>query len=134
MEVAQQDWPLRGGTLHDDGTGGTLAVQSRVGTPSQAVLFDDVITPPGFVLLGRDRDPVALLTPTQRAAWQQLGGRGAHFGPGGLTDTDGTYAAWFDRLDAAVVAVRPDFQVFGSVRDPRDAGSLVHGLAKRILA
>jgi 2-polyprenyl-6-methoxyphenol hydroxylase-like FAD-dependent oxidoreductase len=134
MEVAQQDWPLRGGTLYDDGTGGTLAVQSRVGTPSQAVLFDDVITPPGFVLLGRDRDPVALLTPPQRAAWQQLGGRGAHFGAGGLTDTDGTYAAWFDRLDAAVVAVRPDFQVYGSVRDPRDAGSLVHGLAKRILA
>jgi hypothetical protein len=87
-----------------------------------------VIPPPAFLLLGRDRDPAGLLSPPQCAAWQLLGGRSAHFGPGGLTDTDGKYTQWFDRLNTSVVLIRPDFQVFGGAHDPHTADRLVQDL------
>jgi hypothetical protein len=39
----------------------------------------------------------------------------ARFGNAGdTTDLDGTYAAWFERLNADAVLVRPDFYVFGT--------------------
>jgi hypothetical protein len=63
-----------------------------------------------------------------------LGGRSAHFGPGGLTDSDGKYTAWFERLNVSVVVIRPDFQVFGGVLDPDDTDVLVDDLVTRILA
>jgi hypothetical protein len=97
------------------------------------VLLDDVIAPPGFVLLGLDRDPVELLSPIQHAAWRQLRGPSAHFGPGGLADVEGKYGQWFDRLNASVVLIRPDFQVFGGVEDPLGADALVQELAGRVL-
>jgi hypothetical protein len=109
-------------------------VQANVGTGTRTALLDDVIPPPGFLLLGRDRDPAGLLSPVQRTAWHQLGGRSAHFGPGGLTDADGKYAAWFERFSASVVLIRPDFQVFGGARTPHAADGLVHNLVQRILA
>jgi hypothetical protein len=63
-----------------------------------------------------------------------LGGRSIHFGPDGLTDTEGKYAAWFERLNASVVLIRPDFQVFGGVLDPSTTDGLVHNLVERVLA
>lgn len=57
------DWTLSGGTLRDDGAGGKLGLQATVGTPGRTALLDDVLPPPGFVLIGRDRDPAALLSP-----------------------------------------------------------------------
>ena len=70
----------------------------------------------------------------QLASWQQLGGRSAHFGPDGLTDAEDKYAPWFERLNASVVLIRPDFQVFGGVLDPNATDGLVHDLAQRLLA
>jgi hypothetical protein len=134
IQEATKNWLLRGGTLRDDGIGGNLGVQANVGTGTRTALLDDVIPPPGFLLLGRDRDPAELLSPVQRAAWQQLGGRSAHFGPGGLIDADGKYAQWFEQLNASVVVIRPDFQVFGGVLDPNATDGLVHDLAERLLA
>jgi hypothetical protein len=134
IQEASKNWLLRGGTLQDDGIGGRLAVQAAVGTGARTALLDEVIPPPGFLLLGRDRDPAEPLSPAQRTAWQQLGGRSAHFGPGGLTDTDGKYAAWFERLNATVVLIRPDFQVFGGVRTPHATDGLVHHLVQRVMA
>jgi 2-polyprenyl-6-methoxyphenol hydroxylase-like FAD-dependent oxidoreductase len=128
------DWTLSGGTLRDDPVGGKLGLQATVGTPTRPALFDDVVPPPGFVLLGRDRDPAGLLSPAQRATWRQFGGRSVHFGPGGLTDAEGKYASWFDRLNTSVVLVRPDFQVFGGVLDPSATGELVDHLAAHVLA
>jgi hypothetical protein len=133
MQEAAKNWLLRGGTLQDDGIGGHLGLQAQVGAGTQAALLDDVIPPPGFLLLGRDRDPAEPLSPAQRAAWHQLGGRSAYFGPDGLTDIEGKYAQWFERLNASIVMIRPDFQVFGGVRDPHAADRLVHDLAQRIL-
>ncbi len=128
-----KSWLLQGGTLQDDGIGGNLGLQATVSTGTRTGLLDEVITPPGFVLLGRDRDPADLLSPVHRADWKQLGGSSAHFGPGGLTDTEGKYAEWFDRLNASVVLIRPDFQIFGGVHTPHAADGLVHNLTERIL-
>jgi hypothetical protein len=131
---ASQNWLLRGGTLQDDGIGGSLGLQAVVGTKTQTALLDEIIAPPCFVLLGRDSDPADRLSPPVRAAWQRLGGRSAHFGPGGLADTEGKYAPWFERLNASVVVIRPDFQVFGGVLDPSTTDGLVDNLAERVLA
>jgi len=125
---------LRGGSLRDDEIGGKLGLQANVGTSTRTALLDEIVPPPGFVLLGRDGDPVDRLSTSTRAFWQRLGGRSAHFGPGGLTDADGKYAAWFDRLNASVVVIRPDFHVFGGVLDPDDTDVLVDDLATRVLA
>ena len=125
---------LRGGSLRDDEIGGKLGLQANVGTSTRTALLDEIVPPPGFVLLGRDGDPLGRLSTSTRAFWQRLGGRSAHFGPGGLTDADGKYAAWFDRLNASVVVIRPDFQVFGGVLDPDDTDVLVDDLATRVLA
>jgi hypothetical protein len=134
IQDVHNHWPLRSGTLRDDGIGGNLGLQAKVTTQTRTALLDDVIAPPSFVLLGRDCDPVDLLSPTQRAAWQQLGGRSAHFGSGGLTDSEGKYAPWFERLNASVVLIRPDFQLFGGVLDPHATDGLVKDLAERLLS
>jgi 2-polyprenyl-6-methoxyphenol hydroxylase-like FAD-dependent oxidoreductase len=132
IQDAYKHWPLRGGTLRDDGIGGSLGLQSLVGTPTKTALFDDIVPPPGFVLLGRDRDPVDLLAPSRRAVWDRLGGRSAHFGPGGLEDVEGKYAFWFKQLGASVVVIRPDFHMFGGVLDPQETDSLIHDLLRHL--
>ena len=38
-----------------------------------------------------------------------------------------------ERLNASIVVIRPDFQVFGGVLDPSTTDGLVQGLAKRVL-
>ena len=133
IQEAATSWLLRGGTLRDDGIGGNLGVQAKVGTGTRTALLDGVIPPPGFVLLGRDRDPAELLSPTQRAAWKLLRGRSAHFGSDGLTDAEGKYARWFEQLKTSVVLIRPDFQVFGGVLDSQATDNLVLDLAERTL-
>jgi 2-polyprenyl-6-methoxyphenol hydroxylase-like FAD-dependent oxidoreductase len=134
IQGASQTWLLRGGTLQDDGIGGSLGLQATVGTKTQTALLDEIIAPPCFILLGRDSDPVDRLSPPMRAAWQRLGGRSAHFGPGGLADTEGKYAQWFERLNASVVVIRPDFQVFGGVSDEQTTDALVRDLVERVFA
>jgi 2-polyprenyl-6-methoxyphenol hydroxylase-like FAD-dependent oxidoreductase len=133
IQDASKHWLLGRGTLQEDGIGGTLSVQAQVGTGTQVALLDEVIPPPGFLLLGRDRDPAELLSPVHRTGWQQLGGRSAHFGPGGLIDADGKYTTWFERLNVSVILIRPDFQVFGGVRTAPETDGLVHDLIDRVL-
>jgi 2-polyprenyl-6-methoxyphenol hydroxylase-like FAD-dependent oxidoreductase len=134
IQAASQNWLLAGGTLQDDGIGGNLGLQGKVGTGTQTAFFDEIIAPPSFVLLGRDGDPIDRLSPQTRASWQRLGGRTAHFGSGGLTDSEGKYASWFDRLNASIVLIRPDFQVFGGVLDASATEDLVHSLIDRVLS
>jgi 2-polyprenyl-6-methoxyphenol hydroxylase-like FAD-dependent oxidoreductase len=133
VQEESQNWLLRGGTLQDDGIGGSLGLQATVGTKTRTALLDEIITPPCFVLLGRDSDPLDRLSPAMQADWQRLGGRSAYFGLGGLTDTEGKYAPWFERLNASIVVIRPDFQVFGGGLDPSTTDGLVQGLAERVL-
>ncbi|MEU0743045.1 hypothetical protein [Streptomyces sp. NPDC006134] len=73
-------------------------------------MSDDVFGGPG-VLLSRTADAPA----------GEAGG-GVH----DVEDTDGTYAAWLDDLDAHVVLVRPDFHLYGT-GGPDDAAALAAG-------
>jgi hypothetical protein len=134
VQQVHNQWPLRGGTLRDDGISGSVGLQAEVSTEALTALLDEVVAPPSFVLLALDREPAELLSPTQRAKWQRLAGRSAHFGPGGLKDTKGKYGQWFEHLNASVVVIRPDFQLFGGVLDPYATDSLVDDLTDRILA
>jgi len=134
IQEASQNWLLRGGTLQDDGIGGNLGLQATVGTKTRTALLDEIIAPPSFVLLGRDSDPVDRLSTPMREAWERLGGNSAHFGPGGLTDTEGKFAQWFEQLNASVVLIRPDFQVFGGVLDEQTTDGLVRDLVERVFA
>lgn len=103
-----------GAYLANDPSAGFLAVQGRVSHSGRDGLFDDVVGK-GWQLLLRSGDAVSALdAPTQQAI-RQLAAVVATFGPGGdTTDLDGSYAAWFDRLNADAVLVRPDFYVFGT--------------------
>jgi len=133
IEKASKNWLLRGGTVRDDGIGGRLGLQAIVCTGTRTALLDAVVPPPSFVLLGRDGDPVERLSAPMRDAWQRLGGQSAHFGPGGLTDAEGKYARWFEKLNASVVLIRPDFQVFGGVLDEQATDGLLRDLVERVL-
>ena len=73
--------------------------------------FDDVLGY-GWTVLGR---PGALgsLAPDTRGWAEGYGVRFVEIGEGSaVSDDDGTYAAWFDGLEADAVVVRPDFYVY----------------------
>ncbi|MCP3729999.1 bifunctional 3-(3-hydroxy-phenyl)propionate/3-hydroxycinnamic acid hydroxylase [Sphingomonas sp. MG17] len=111
-----------GGYRTDDPNAGYLSVQGRVGHGGREGLFDDVIGTGWQLLL---RNGSAVLDQRACEGVARLGGVIADFGPdGGVTDLDGTYAAWFERLGAEAVLVRPDFYVFGT-GSITDAAALV---------
>ena len=47
-------------------------------------------------------------------------------------DVDGAYAAWFEKLGAKAVLVRPDFHVFGAVADGANVDAMVRELGKQL--
>lgn len=97
----------------DDAAAGQLFAQGRVRQGQQEGLFDDVVGR-GWILLAADQDPASLLDADAAATFAAMGGRTAHFGPGGLVDLDGTYAKWFAEHGHAVVLQRPDFYLYGA--------------------
>lgn len=101
-----------------DPQAGRLSLQARVAHDGREGLFDDLLGG-GFVLLGLDHDPAARLTPGQRAFLQRRGVKAIGIGAGTrVADLDGDYRAWFGRLGARAVLVRPDFYVFGAGEAP----------------
>lgn len=82
----------------------------------------------GFVLVGDDLDPVTLLTPAEKVAWDRLGAQYVAVRPktvhsqsaSDLIDLDDALLPWMRRYRARVVAVRPDKFV---------AAADTHGLA-----
>jgi len=91
---SEQNWLLRGGTLQDDGIGGSLGLQATVGTKTRTALLDEIIAPPCFVLWAETQTrstgcphPCALPGKDSEVV--------APLRPGGLTDTEGKYAPWF---------------------------------------
>ncbi|WP_043736752.1 bifunctional 3-(3-hydroxy-phenyl)propionate/3-hydroxycinnamic acid hydroxylase MhpA [Nocardia asiatica] len=99
-----------------DPQAGHLSDQGSVTLDGRTGRFDE-ITGRGWVLIGRDHDPSAYLGAPVAQAFAAIGGRGVAIGTtaGAANDVDGTYAAWFDRLQADVVLVRPDFYVAAAV-------------------
>jgi hypothetical protein len=97
-----------------DNHAGYLSVQGHVRVRGREGLFDDVVGK-GWQLLMRSNGVAAALDHTSLQIIEDFTVAVADFGPGGDTeDLDGVYGAWFDRLGADVVLVRPDFYVFGT--------------------
>lgn len=126
MAPPQPEWRLGPGIFAaDDPAAGFLAQQALVEQDGKTALLDDLIGVGHFVLLGNGSDPLSDLSETARTAWRSIGGIGVTIGADGLRDVSGAYAAWFAKLGASVVLVRPDFQVFGASANITDADRLV---------
>lgn len=103
---------------------GELSRQGSVTTNETTGLFDDIAGRGHILLLDGRRGDTTSVT-------AQLPGDGpVHVQPvtvggDGLGDTDGTYAAWFDELDAAAILVRPDFYNYGTSTTLEGAPQLV---------
>lgn len=105
--------------------GGTLAVGGLVELAAGKGHFDDVVGV-GFVLLSRSGNPAATLSDDNAALFASLGGIIADVEA--AVDVSGAYTAWFDKLEADTVLVRPDFYVFGADSGPEAANRLVSAL------
>jgi 3-(3-hydroxy-phenyl)propionate hydroxylase len=102
---------------------GERFIQPRIGE----TLLDDV-TGGGFVLLSRDAEPLADLTPEQAATWKTLGAKAFSL-VADLVDTDGAIDAWLAGKDAQAVLLRPDAYVYGLVDAATDLPTLIDHLA-----
>ncbi len=102
-----------------DANAGYLAIQARVVRDGREGLFDDVVGK-GWQLLLRSDGQRHRFDAAAQEVIDRLGVVVADFGREGDTlDVEGSYAAWFSRLGAQAVLVRPDFYVFatGSAAD-----------------
>ena len=118
-----------GAYLASDPNAGFLSLQGQVRHNGREGLFDDVVGRGWQLLLSGE---AGLDGPTWQAI-RELGVTVADFGSDGDTvDLDGSYAAWFARLGAEAVLVRPDFYVFGT-STAADAGSLI-AIAQALLS
>lgn len=100
---------------------GELSVQGVVEHKGRRDRFDQAVGR-GWVVIGHEADPLAALTPRQRAQLDLLEGFGVQLcAPGGgcaVIDTEGTYRRWFDEIDAKFVLIRPDFYVAATANSP----------------
>ena len=99
-----------------EGVVGRMIPQPRAATVNGVIGRLDDVLGNGFVILGDNVDPTAVLTAEEKAAWDGVGARylavrpadGSTSGPDEIVDIDGTLIAWLREHGARVVAVRPD--------------------------
>lgn len=98
------------GTSH----AGELSVQGVVEANGVRNRFDQAVGF-GWMVIGLDRDPAAVLAPDQLAQLDFLGGRTVRIGQPGTecdaVDVEGTYTRWLTEIGANYVLLRPDFYV-----------------------
>jgi hypothetical protein len=87
--------------------------QARVRLNGVEGPFDDVVGR-GFLILARNGDPEAALSPDDVAFWRSLGGGFASLGEGAIEDTEGYYTGLMDEYGCDVIVKRPDFYIFGA--------------------
>ena len=103
---------------------GRLGLQAEVEFDGMRGLFDDVVGR-GFAMIARDTATLEAISPANRAALQAQGAILTHIGPGGVIDSNGSYATWLGQLGCAAVLVRPDFYVYGGARTPDELNVLI---------
>ncbi len=130
--------PLSDGALHlpadPDPLAGTLSVQGLVARAGREGLFDDVVGR-GFQLIVAAGDPLARLSPEQRALVDLLDITVASLdadAPHGIRDLDGRLGEWLSEHDVHAVLVRPDFYVFGSVPSQAELPALLDDLRTQL--
>jgi len=98
----------------DTAHAGSLSVQGVVEVNGRRDRFDQSVGS-GWMLIGLNRDPAAVLAPDQIAQLALIGGQTVKIGmPGtdcGIVDVDGTYTRWLEDIGASYVLLRPDFYV-----------------------
>ncbi|WP_330646914.1 bifunctional 3-(3-hydroxy-phenyl)propionate/3-hydroxycinnamic acid hydroxylase [Thioclava sp. FTW29] len=110
-----------GAWCQDSAHSGELSVQGVVEANGKVDLFDQAVGQ-GWVLIGYDTDPMAVLSAAQKAQLASLEGFGvqmsAQAGQANVLDREGTYKAWMEEIDARYVLIRPDFYVALTANSP----------------
>lgn len=104
------------GEIGDASAVGRMLPQPVVGDTVGRMARLDTLLPDGFVMLGADVDPRALLTAEQQADWDALGTHYLAVRPvtaytrtaGELVDLNDVLLPWLARYGVQAVAVRPD--------------------------
>lgn len=90
--------------------------------------LDDLL-PTGFVLLVRNRSQIEALDPLARAFLADIGGHCVAFDADGpVSDCEGAYLGWLDKIGADAAIIRPDFYLFGAANGDGGANTLVAAL------
>jgi 3-(3-hydroxy-phenyl)propionate hydroxylase len=118
---------LTGTTGPDSALGKMIPQPEMFASNGKSGLLDDLIGN-GFVLLGDNIDPAAMLSKDQRAGWDALGASyrmiltpdKASHNDNDLIDIDGGFLEWMQRYGARVVVVRPDHFVAATDADGLD--------------
>ena len=104
------------GPVGDASVVGRMVPQQIAGSVTGRMARLDELLGDGFVLLGADVDPAALLSSGERAGWDALGARYVAVrprsaytrGPDELVDLQEVLLPWLARYGVRAVAVRPD--------------------------
>jgi hypothetical protein len=131
---------FQGGRAVDQGLIGSLGLQGRVRTEQGAGRFDDVMGPRRFSVLALGADPRRWLSAAQVAGLERLGAvvcevaplSDAEPGPGRIIDIEGRYQRYFNEHGIVAVVNRPDFHVFGAVRELAGLSPLIDELFQRL--
>ena len=131
--AARNHEPITGDLVHlgsgvwceDTAAAGELSTQGVVEADGKRGLFDQVIGQ-GWMVVGLDKDPAAVLTSAQLETLQILDGRTVKIatalsaGTGDAIDVDGTYAQWLSSIDACYFIIRPDFYIAATAENEVD--------------
>jgi hypothetical protein len=102
---------------------GDALVQGKVRRNGKEGRFDDVAGH-GFMIIARDGDPTAALSPADRDYWASLGGRVVRLGAG-IVDSGGQYRQLMDEYGCDVIVKRPDYYIFGACPTVRELPALL---------
>lgn len=114
---------------------GAPTPQGLVRAGGREGLMDDVVGR-GFLIVSRT-DPSLHLDPATHAFFDAIGGRWIVVGdtdaaPDQVADLDGVQLAFLERNGFAAYLRRPDFLMYGAVRDLSDLPTLLRGLRDRL--
>ena len=129
------------GVVHREADGSLLAStgaptpQGRVMTDGHEGLMDDVAGR-GFMIVSR-ADPSAHLDAELRDFFHEIGGRwivldGTGAASDNVADIDGVQLKFLEQNDFSAYLRRPDFLMYGAVRDLTDLPALLRGLRERL--
>ncbi len=126
------------GILHkDDPLAGQLFLQGEVIAEGRNGLFDDVVGR-GFCLLSIAGDPASALSMQTSELFASIGGltislaSNANPSVHQVIDVNKTYSDWFKAHNCIVVLTRPDFYIFGTATQLKDAEELVKALLDQL--
>ena len=118
---------------------GLLSPHGKVRSDQRVSRFDELVGL-GFVLVSRSAEAEAALGEEQRAFLDALGAKRVQVASGGsvatadvLIDLDDKFIPYMTQHGVDTMLVRPDFYLYGAVRQATEVNALVDDLAKDLL-